>query len=92
MTSSSGEETTITERIAVGLFSGVAAFLTAAFIWFTGFYTISMLGFEYQPPFFPVPIFAAVMFVFGFATLSNVVAKILGAIWQLLYRSLRLWE
>lgn len=92
MTTSPGEETGITERIAVGFLSGTAAFLTGAFIWFVAFYTLSTAGFEYQPSFIPVLVFAGLMFLFGFATLSNLVAKILGVIWTSLYRSLRLWE
>lgn len=92
MTTSPGEETSISERIAVGILSGVAALLTGAFIWFVVFYTLSTAGYEYQPPFIAVLIFAGVMFLFGFATLSNLVAKILGAIWTSLYRSRRFWE
>ena len=92
MSKLSVEENTITDRIAVGLLSGIAAFLTGAFIWFIVFYTFSTSGFEYQPPFVPVLIFAAVMFYLGFATLSNVVARVLGAIWRFLYRGLRFWE
>ena len=92
MTTSPGEETSITERITVGLLSGIAALLTGALIWFVVFYTLATTGYEYQPPFIPVLIFAALMFLFGFATLSNLVAKILGAIWMSLYRSLRFWE
>lgn len=85
-------EIRITDRIAVGLLSGVAAFLTAGFIWFVVFYTLETTGAAYQPSFIPVLIFSALMFILGFATMSNLVANILGKTWHFLYRSLRLWE
>ena len=91
MNRSAREQASLTERIAVGLLSAVAAFLTGACVWLLVFFMLSTTVSEYQPPFLPVAAFAAVMFLFGFATLSNLVADILGAVWQFLYRILRFW-
>ena len=92
MNNSPKEDTKLTDRLAVGALSGIAAFLTGTFIWFVVFYSLSMVNIEYEPSFIYVVIFSILMFVLGFATLTNVVTNILGAIWHFLYRSLRIWE
>ncbi len=92
MSYSPKEKTKLTDRLTVGVLSGIAALLTGTFIWFIVFYFLSTVNIEYEPSFMYVVVFSIFMFVLGFATMTNVVSKILGALWHFLYRTLRVWE
>jgi len=74
---------TLTDRLFVGLISGIMALVIAGFIWFV---IAAHIIFANMLPSIFVWGIGLVGFVMGFLTLENYLLKILSAIWNFIYK------
>ena len=83
--------TRLIDRFAIALFSGLSALLTASFIWFVLFFSLTQLAItDTPPPFWPVLLFTLALAVLGFLTRIDLATEILTRIWHFLYRFFRI--
>ena len=83
------EKTTLVDRIAVALLSGLISFITALIIWFLFVAVLDFEGPYIYSSFKLVVGFTIIMSVLGFLLLENFIASLLGRLWHFIFDYLK---
>ena len=81
------EEVTLFDRIGTGIFTGSVAFLTGIIVWLLVIVWANFNKFVCKYGFICVIAFTLFITIYGFLLKINLIANILGKIWQTLYKT-----
>ena len=86
----SNEETTLTDRLALGFGSGVMSFITATILWIIFYVFLAKANiFDFSIPFSIVWFFSAIGFVLGALTMEDYVLKIVAPLWRVIFEAMK---